>query len=261
MFLQQEHTQQLLTINTRGDKELRRVLSILANSGHEQMVQGFERAIRENPHDSTPHHIYADYLEERGNPEEAHAHRILGYAKEGREDPKLGLTLDTAAQKSREAGTRAMHESIRLLPEHPYNMTHDMVGDVHTALANLHTSRGEHEAAKLHRLSQLATKTYQQVLRNKQQQVAAKGYSHERGPVGIRENAELLSPGQTLYHADLTDRNGRALRVRVNGKIKLWKRDPNNFKVPTKYGFYGRGIDITPRNAHEWLLHDPTEEQ
>jgi hypothetical protein len=62
----------------------------------------------------------------------------------------------------------------------------------------------------------------------------------------------------TLYHAFLTNRDGSALRCRVNGRCKTWKTRPQRFRLPVKYGlktcFY-----ITPENAHEWLLIDPRE--
>lgn len=32
--------------------------------------------------------------------------------------------------------------------------------------------------------------------------------------------------------------NGRLGRVRLNGAIKTWKREPDRFEIPIKYGMY-----------------------
>lgn len=33
-------------------------------------------------------------------------------------------------------------------------------------------------------------------------------------------------------------RNGTVAECRVSGNLKTWKRDPNRFRLPVKYGFY-----------------------
>ena len=52
-------------------------------------------------------------------------------------------------------------------------------------------------------------------------------------------------------HATLKNSDGSPVRVRRNGKTKLWKTRPSDFKIPVKYGlrdcFY-----ITPNNEQEW---------
>jgi hypothetical protein len=42
-------------------------------------------------------------------------------------------------------------------------------------------------------------------------------------------------------------------QVRQNGKVKLWKTRPTEFKIPVKYGLY-EYFYITQDNAHEWEI-------
>lgn len=61
----------------------------------------------------------------------------------------------------------------------------------------------------------------------------------------------------TFYHLTKRNADGTAVRCRTNSKCKVWKTRPDDFRLPVKYGlkdcFY-----ITPRNAAEWSLTDPT---
>lgn len=67
------------------------------------------------------------------------------------------------------------------------------------------------------------------------------------------QTAINLKRGQTLVHVTLKNADKSPLRCRVNGKTKVWKTRPDDFKVPVKYGlkdcFY-----ITPENANQWSL-------
>lgn len=62
-----------------------------------------------------------------------------------------------------------------------------------------------------------------------------------------------------FYHTTLRNSDGTAVRCRANGKCKIWKRDPKGFRLPVKYGlkecFY-----LTPANANQWCVFDPTED-
>lgn len=73
-----------------------------------------------------------------------------------------------------------------------------------------------------------------------------------------RDTALTLHYGQILYHRTLRNKDGSALRARVNGQVKTWKRDETRYRVPMKHGlrecFY-----IGPAEARDWLLNDPTE--
>jgi hypothetical protein len=74
-----------------------------------------------------------------------------------------------------------------------------------------------------------------------------------------REQAITLGQaGGTLYHYLARNADKTAVRVRVNGKCKVWKRDPNRFQLPVKHGLK-RCFYIDPTNAHEWFTFDPTE--
>lgn len=61
----------------------------------------------------------------------------------------------------------------------------------------------------------------------------------------------------TFYHVSARNADGTAVRCRVNGKCKTWKRRPEAFRLPVKYGlkeyFY-----LDNGNAKEWLTVDPT---
>jgi len=56
-----------------------------------------------------------------------------------------------------------------------------------------------------------------------------------------------------LHHKTLKNADGTPLRCRVNGKLKTWITQPQEFQLPVKHGlrecFY-----ITPLNAHQWEL-------
>jgi hypothetical protein len=62
-----------------------------------------------------------------------------------------------------------------------------------------------------------------------------------------------LACGTILHHVKAINADGTPLRARVNGRMKVWKTRPNEFRLPMKYGlltcFY-----ITQSNAHEWVL-------
>jgi hypothetical protein len=65
-------------------------------------------------------------------------------------------------------------------------------------------------------------------------------------------NARTVLTATAFYHRAITYKDGKTpVRVRKNGSVKLWKREPNKFRVPVKYGlrdyFY-----IDNHNAHEW---------
>lgn len=51
-----------------------------------------------------------------------------------------------------------------------------------------------------------------------------------------KDTAVSLKHGTTLYHTELKNKDGTALRCRVNGKAKTWRRRPFDFQLPVKYG-------------------------
>jgi len=45
--------------------------------------------------------------------------------------------------------------------------------------------------------------------------------------------------------------NGKSYLWRANGKCKVWKTRPNDFKLPIKHGLYAYGY-ITQDNAYQF---------
>ncbi len=49
------------------------------------------------------------------------------------------------------------------------------------------------------------------------------------------EEAKMLNYGDTIWFIDI---KGSARRLKVNGRPKRWKRQPDKIEVPVKYGMY-----------------------
>ena len=62
-----------------------------------------------------------------------------------------------------------------------------------------------------------------------------------------------LSHGDILEHATIKNADGTPARARVNGKLKLWKTRPCDFKLPLKHGLYDF-LYLEPSNASEWSI-------
>jgi len=58
---------------------------------------------------------------------------------------------------------------------------------------------------------------------------------------------------QTFEHKTATNADGTRLRVRRNGKTRTWKRSPDQFEIPVKYGLYDYYI-IDNTNHDEWVI-------
>jgi hypothetical protein len=52
-------------------------------------------------------------------------------------------------------------------------------------------------------------------------------------------------------HVAKKNADGTRMRVRRNGRTKLWKTKPERFQIPVKHGLYSYGY-ITNENAGEW---------
>ena len=72
-----------------------------------------------------------------------------------------------------------------------------------------------------------------------------------------KEDVLKLELGQTLYHISNRNADGSPQRWRVNGKVKLWKTRPDDYRVPLKYGLK-TGDYLTPETTHLLCL---TEEE
>ncbi len=72
---------------------------------------------------------------------------------------------------------------------------------------------------------------------------------------------ETAQTHHIFYHAIARYKSGSkgAYQVRANGKCQTWKTRPNDYKLPIRFGFKGRGY-ITQENEQNFLLSDPTEE-
>lgn len=67
-----------------------------------------------------------------------------------------------------------------------------------------------------------------------------------------KKQAMDLSHGQVLHYLHNSNADGSPQRWRVNGVCKIWKRSPDRFQVPLKYGLYGYGyLDETNCNDFE----------
>lgn len=68
-----------------------------------------------------------------------------------------------------------------------------------------------------------------------------------------RDQAIILPTGAVLRHVSLRNADDSALRARINGRPKLWKTRPEEFRLPMKWGlktcFY-----ITHLDADQWEL-------
>ena len=69
-------------------------------------------------------------------------------------------------------------------------------------------------------------------------------------PVVNRGNAMTANH---FEHIREKNKDKTPMRVRRNGKTQTWKRKPNEFRIPVKYGLYGYG-NIDHNNCHEWTV-------
>ena len=65
----------------------------------------------------------------------------------------------------------------------------------------------------------------------------------------ITKEQALTANNFTSTHR--TNADGTPQRFRRNGKTKTWKRQPERFEIPVKYGLYGYGY-ITENNANQF---------
>jgi len=76
-------------------------------------------------------------------------------------------------------------------------------------------------------------------------------------PAVDRDIAKLATRGTVFYHRTERNRDGSAVRVRVTGMVKLWKRSPHAYRLPVKYGLR-QSFYIHHNNSAVWLVSDPT---
>lgn len=66
-----------------------------------------------------------------------------------------------------------------------------------------------------------------------------------------KQDAVIAHYRQIFHHLTKKNADGTPMRVRVSGKCQTWKREPERFRLPVKYGLYENGA-ITETNCHEW---------
>ena len=76
-----------------------------------------------------------------------------------------------------------------------------------------------------------------------------------------KEIAQRLRTGQTLYHKELTNKDGSPLRARVNGAVKFWKCSPERFQIPMKHGLKECFYITNNENAENWRIMEREEEE
>jgi hypothetical protein len=68
-----------------------------------------------------------------------------------------------------------------------------------------------------------------------------------------QNQAKQLQYGQTIYSRYWSNADGTPQRWRVNGAVKLWKRDPTRIQVPIKRGLWEYSY-LTKYNLDEFAL-------
>jgi len=68
--------------------------------------------------------------------------------------------------------------------------------------------------------------------------------------------AMALRVGTILYHSVLRNSDGSALRARVMGKCKEWKKEPLRFRLPVCHGLRDYG-NIDQSNNGVWSTVEP----
>jgi hypothetical protein len=43
-------------------------------------------------------------------------------------------------------------------------------------------------------------------------------------------------------HIQYINHQGRTIRLKINGKVRTWKKDQSRIEIPVKYGLYEYGI-------------------
>jgi hypothetical protein len=70
------------------------------------------------------------------------------------------------------------------------------------------------------------------------------------------EQAKALEYRETIHSNNQRNADGTCQRWRVNGRLKTWKRTPNQFQLPVKHGLYAYGY-VTQETAY--AVHLPGE--
>ena len=77
----------------------------------------------------------------------------------------------------------------------------------------------------------------------------------ERVKKMTRQQAINSNHRQELHHVSLRDGENNPVRCRVNGKCKVWKTRPDDFRLPVKHGFKAC-FYIELGNADDWEMSE-----
>lgn len=58
-------------------------------------------------------------------------------------------------------------------------------------------------------------------------------------------------------HAEFIANDGTLRRLKINGRVRTWKRDTERVEVPVKYGMYEYGTMDTAEARYLWARHTP----
>lgn len=75
-------------------------------------------------------------------------------------------------------------------------------------------------------------------------------YATFRNP---RDIAEMIAVCDSNSHIWALTNDGKARRVKVNGKVRTWKRDSNRIEIPIEYGLYEYAT-FTASDIHRVLI-------
>src|SRR5690242_15035887 len=76
-----------------------------------------------------------------------------------------------------------------------------------------------------------------------------------RNPADV---AEMRQHCEKSSHIWFVSTDGTARQAKVNGAVRIWKRDPNRIEVPIKYGMYEYGT-FEARDINRVLIPIPNE--
>ena len=71
--------------------------------------------------------------------------------------------------------------------------------------------------------------------------------------------ARNLEPGDILHHTYHKNADGTPQRWKVNGRVKVWRKDPSRVKVPVKHGL--RDFDYLTEDELEFVSLPEVEKE
>jgi hypothetical protein len=70
-----------------------------------------------------------------------------------------------------------------------------------------------------------------------------------------KEQAVTLPVGAVLFNTSKIGKDKRPVRVRVNGRCQTWKKVPDRWSLPVKYGLHNC-FYVTPDSAEHWTVDE-----